>query len=375
MKVLQVLPELGAGGVERTARDIARALTAAGHSAFAASAGGPLAAEIEEMGGVHYALPLASKNPLVWRQSAAQLSRIIRAENIDIVHARSRAPARPALWAARKTGAKFITTYHGIYNARGPAKRRYNSIMARGQHVIANSEYTKAHIIKEHGTAADKITAIARGVDLAAFPLTLAAPRIAALRAHWGVSPDERVLLLPGRLTRWKGQAEAIKAMDGTNDLTLVIQGDAQGRSAYTAELKALIHTVNARIIIAPPHSDMAAAYAASFGVMSASTDPEAFGRVTAEGCAMGKPVIATAHGGTLEILDVDPATGESALGLLAAPRDIASLSAQIRRLAAMSAQDAESFALPAQRRARRLFTNSAMCAATLEVYRRVIDA
>lgn len=374
MRVLQIVPELGAGGVERTARDIARALIAAGHQAFAASAGGPLADEIAEMGGVHYTLPLASKNPFVWRQSAARLAEIIRDQKIDIVHARSRAPARPALWAARKTGAKFITTYHGIYNANGPLKRRYNSIMARGEVVIANSEYTKAHIIKEHGIAADKITAIARGVDLAAFPEQVSDPRKAALRAHWGASPNERVLLLPGRLTRWKGQIPAIRAMEGVKDLTLVVQGDAQGRCAYAAELSALMKTVEARILIAPPHNDMAAAYAASFGVLSASTDPEAFGRVTAEGCAMGKPVIATAHGGTLEILDVDPVTGRSALGLLVVPGDIASLNAQITRLAAMSQAEADSFAAAAQRRARRLFTNSAMCAATLEVYRRVID-
>jgi len=230
MKILQILPELGSGGVERTTVDVARALIAGQHAAHVASAGGPLAADIEAMGGVHHQLPLASKNPLVWRKSAAAIAGIIRTHDIDIVHARSRAPARPALWAARRTGVKFLTTYHGIYNANNGLKRRYNAVMARGDLIIANSEFTKAHITQEHGTCSDKIIAIPRGVDLAQFTLDIPPTRITAIRKHWGVEPSERVLLLPGRLTRWKGQDVAIKAMSGIEDLTLVIQGDAQGR-------------------------------------------------------------------------------------------------------------------------------------------------
>ena len=316
-----------------------------------ASAGGPLAADIQAIGGVHHILPMTSKNPFVWRGSAAAIAQIIRAHNIDIVHARSRPPARPALWAARRAGAKFLTTYHGIYNANNLLKRRYNSVMARGDLIIANSEYTKAHIIKEHGVSAEKIIAIARGVDLARFSLDIPRARIAAIRAHWCVSSSERVLLLPGRLTRWKGQDVAIKAMPVIKDLTLVIQGDAQGREAYSSELRALAASSNARVIIAPPHSDMPAAYAASFGALSASTDPEAFGRVTAEACAMGVPVIATAHGGSIEILD--GGRGKPPLGLFAVPSDAASLSEQIKTLAAMRPDQARQFAQAAQARAR----------------------
>lgn len=372
MRILQTLPELGSGGVERTAVDVSRALVAAGHVPHVASAGGPLAAQIDAMGGVHHQLPLKSKNPLVWRSSAAAIGDIIRAHDIDIVHARSRAPARPALWAARRMGVKFLTTYHGIYNANNTFKRRYNSVMARGDLVIANSEYTKAHIIKEHGTSEKTIIAIPRGVDLSRFTLDIPRARIAAIRAHWGVNPSERVLLLPGRLTRWKGQDVAIKAMKDIENLTLIIQGDAQGRDAYVSELRALTASSNARIIIAPPHSDMPAAYAASFGALSASTDPEAFGRVTAEACAMGVPVIATAHGGSIEILD--GGGGKAPLGLLAAPSDAASLHEQIKTLAAMRPDQARQFAKPAQARARCKFTNLAMCAATLDVYRRLIS-
>jgi glycosyltransferase involved in cell wall biosynthesis len=292
MKILQVLPELGAGGVERTSVDIARALAAAGFVPHVASAGGP------------------------------QVSAV-------------------------------------------------TALMARGDHVIANSEYTKAHIIKTHGTQASRITAIPRGVDLSAFALNVSKGRIEALRAHWGSAPDERVLLLPGRLTRWKGQLDAIAAMDPRAGLTLVIQGDPQGRSAYVEALKAAIAKSTARIIIAPPHADMAAAYAASFGVISASNEPEAFGRVCAEACAMGRPVIATAHGGSVEILQIGSAAPP--LGLIAVPGDIASLRAQIMALGAMDHESAAAFAERAQSRARRLFTNSAMCASTLAVYRQLL--
>ena len=372
MNILQVLPALGAGGVERTTVDVARALIAAEHKPHIASAGGPLVRDIEVMGGMHHTLPLESKNPFQWRRLARKLASLIEAHDIDIVHARSRAPAYPAKWAARKTGAHFLTTYHGIYNAGNALKRHYNSVMARGDLVIANSEYTKAHIIKEHGTAADRIIAIPRGVDLTQFTIDIPQVRIAALRAHWGVEPSDRVLLLPGRLTRWKGQDIAIKAMNGIKGIILVIQGDAQGRDAYVSELKSLIAQTDARILIAPPHSDMAAAYAASFGALSASTDPEAFGRVTAEACAMGVPVIATAHGGSLEILD--GGIGKPPLGLFAKPSDIESLHDQITTLSAMRPDQATAFAAPAQARARSKFTNHAMCSATLDVYRRLIS-
>ncbi len=372
MNILQVLPALGAGGVERTTVDVARALKAAGHVPHVASAGGPLIADIEAMGGVHHTLPLASKNPVQWRKSARALADVIKMHDIDIVHARSRAPAYPAMWAVRKTGVKFLTTYHGIYNAGNALKRRYNSVMARGDLIIANSEFTKAHIIKEHGTDADKIIAIPRGVDLGQFTVDIPPARISAIRHHWGVEPAERVLLLPGRLTRWKGQDIAIKAMNGIKDLTLVIQGDAQGRDAYVSELKKLIAKTDARILIAPPHSDMAAAYGASSGALSASTDPEAFGRVTAEACAMGVPVIATAHGGSLEILD--GGAGKPPLGLFAKPSDVESLHNQIETLSAMRPDQAKTFAVPAQARARTKFTNQAMCSATLDVYSRLIS-
>lgn len=377
MNVLQVLPELGSGGVERTTVEIAQALIADGHSAQVASRGGPLVPVLRDLGVTCHTLPMHSKNPFMWRLSAMALAAIIRDQNIDIVHVRSRAPAFPARWAVEKAkrrghNVKLVTTYHGIYNAKSDLKKKYNAVMTLGDAVIANSEYTRDHIVSEHGLKKRAIDAIPRGVDLDMFPLSMMSHLIDMTRARWGVSETERVLLLPGRLTRWKGQADAIKAMEGVEGLTLVIQGDAQGRSDYAAELRALAAKLPAgRVIFSGPDSGMAASYAASFGVIVPSNEPEAFGRVTAEAAAMGKPVIATAHGGSIEILDAY--TPKRALGLMATPGDIKSLRKQIKKLAAMSDEEARAFAAPATARVREFYTVKAMCAATLAVYARLM--
>lgn len=378
MNVLQVLPALGSGGVERTTVEIADALIKKKHGAQIASRGGPLVTPLRDMGAVCHTLPMHSKNPFTWRLTAMALNAIIRSQNIDIVHVRSRAPAFPARWAvekAKKRGhkVKLVTTYHGIYNAKSDLKRKYNAVMTRGDAVIANSDYTRDHIVAEHGMAASAIDVIPRGVNLDLFPTSMMGHFIDSTRARWGVGPDDRVLLLPGRLTRWKGQADAIKAMKGIDNLTLVIQGDAQGRDDYVKELHALADTLpQGRVIFSGPDSGMAASYAASFGVIVPSNQPEAFGRVTAEAAAMGKPVIATAHGGSIEILKAQ--TPETALGLMATPGNIGSLNKQIKKLAAMSDDEARAFAKPAQARVREFYTTNAMCAATLSVYARLLS-
>jgi len=374
MNILQVLPALGSGGVERSTLEIATALRQAGHGAQVASAGGPLVDPIRAMGGICHTLPMASKNPLMWRVTAAALTAIIRDQNIDIVHVRSRAPAFPSRWAVKRAKrwgktVPLVTTYHGIYNANSTLKRRYNAVMTQADAVIANSSFTRDHIVKEHGLPADAIDVIPRGVELARFPLNISQSRIDAIRTHWGVTPDERVLLLPGRITRWKGQLEAVQAMKNIENLTLVIQGDLQGRDGFMQNLREAASLLPAgKIKFAAPHDDMAASYKASFGVLSASQEPEAFGRITAEACAMGKPVIATAHGGSIEILD------GGKLGLMVPPGNIEALNNQIVALADMRPEQAESFAKPAQARARSLFTTEAMRSATLALYSRLLE-
>ena len=363
MNVLQLVPELNAGGVEGTTLEVAQALIAEGHGAHVISAGGRLEDELLSMGGILHKADIGSKNLFTVFRRIRLLRAIIHEHKIDIVHARSRAPAWPAFHAARIEGVAFLTTYHGIYNSNSKLKTYYNSVMAKGVHIIANSEYTKAHIIKTHGTAAEKITAIARGVDMEKFdPAYISTKEILAQRNRWGVSPEQKVVLLPGRLTRWKGQLVAIEALAHLpQDCALILLGDAQGRDDFVAEIesKAKKLGVTPRLIKAGHSRDVPTALAAADVVISASTDPEAFGRVAAEAQAMEKPVVATAHGGALESV-VDKKTG-----FLVTPSDAKALAEGIGKALAWKTYDGPA----ARARISAHFSTKSLQAKTLAVY------
>lgn len=313
MNVLQILPELNAGGVERTTLEVAEALIAAGHIPHVASLGGRFEEELVSLGGVLHRFDVGSKNILKYPGNVRRLKRIISENRIDIAHARSRAPAWPSHAAARTAGIPFVTTYHGIYNAGNSLKRYYNSVMAKGDLIIANSGFTRQHIISEHGTNPDIIRVIPRGVDMTQFdPANISDSDVTELKTSWDIPGGATTLLLPGRLTRWKGQTVAIKALEKLpSSCVLVCLGDPQGRDEYVAELWALAGKLGVRDRLRLPghFSDMPTALSAANIVISASTDPEAFGRVAAEAQAMGRPVIATAHGGALETV-IDGITG-----------------------------------------------------------------
>jgi len=368
MNVLQILPALEAGGVERTAVEMTQALTAAGHGAHVLSNGGRLAGDIEALGGVNHIANIGSKNILSVPSRIAGIRRLIATHKIDVVHARSRAPAWPAMLAARAEKTPFVTTYHGIYNAKSGLKRFYNSVMAKGDCVIANSEFTKAHILKTHDIDEGTITVIPRGVDMARFdPAVMSTADIVKLRQSWLVKrqtggANVKLILLPARLTGWKGQRVAISAMAALpENYHLVCLGDSQGRADYVEELKAQIafHDLGRRVTLAGHSADMPAAYAACDIVICPSTDPEAFGRTAAEAQAMGKPVIASAHGGALETV-VDGRTG-----WLVAPANVPELAEAIKR------GEAELTDLGDVARARILekFSKTSLQKATLEVY------
>ncbi len=369
MNVLQVIPELNAGGVEQTILDLTEALTKAGHQAHILSAGGRLEGKIIAAGGILHRRDIGAKNPLRLPGHIKATQKLIRDHAIDIVHAHSRVPALSAYKAAQKSGTPFVTTYHGIYNANNALKRRYNAIMTRGDIVIANSNYTRDHIIAEHATSPDKIRVLPRGVDMGVFdPGKVSEIAIQALRQAWGVQAGQTCLLLPGRLTRWKGQLVAIKAMSKLPEShVLVLLGDAQGRTDYVAELKALAQTlgVTDRIRL-PGHSmDMPAALAASDLVISASTDPEAFGLIAAEAQAMMKPVVASAHGGSLETVD------DGRTGLLVPVGDADALAGGITRaLAGLPDTGAAGRARIAQ-----YFSKTALQSGVLDVYKRLISS
>jgi glycosyltransferase involved in cell wall biosynthesis len=308
--IVQIVPSLNTGGAERTTIDVAEALHAAGFKALVASEGGRMEAELTAKGGELIRLPLNVKAPHKLIANARRLQKLIVERDVKIVHARSRAPAWSALWAARLAHVPFVTTYHGIYNASNPLKRFYNSVMKRGDVVIANSEWTAAHIEREYKTLPNKPVVIPRGIDLSRFdPAGIPPAKVAALRAQWGTDERDFVAMLPGRLTRWKGQmlvieaAAQLKMKHLPRKLRVIFAGDAQGRNAYEAELlKRIADTGIADCVRIVGHiEDMATAYAAADLVVSASSDPEAFGRVAAEASAMARPVIAADHGGARE--------------------------------------------------------------------------
>jgi len=364
MNVLQIVPELNAGGVERTAIEVAGALSAAGHGAHVASAGGRLEGELRAAGGVLHMLPMATKNPLAWGGNAKALEAIIGEHAIDIVHARSRAPAFAARTAAKAAGVRWMTTYHGIYNAPdgmlGAPKRAYNAVMASGEVVIANSGYTAAHIMAEHGTEEARIRVVPRGVDMARFdPARIAGSARQAVRAEWGVRPGETVWLLPGRLTRWKGQEVAIRALALVDNARLILMGDLQGRESYGATLATMMaeRGVAGRVSLHAHSADMPLMMAASDVVLSASTDPEAFGRVAAEAQAMGKPVVATAHGGALETVE------DGVTGRLVAPGDAKALAEGCEEVAEWPKRTY------ARERISRLYSDSRMTSDVLQIY------
>ncbi|HCP01763.1 MAG TPA: glycosyl transferase, partial [Rhodospirillaceae bacterium] len=316
--VLQVLPslEVGGGGVERSAIDVAEALVLAGKNAIVASSGGRQVVELERSGIRHVELPLKSKNPLTIRRNMARLAELIEVENVELVHARSRAPAWSARAAARAAGLPFVTTFHGTYNFGegmfGALKKRYNAVMADGDIVIANSRFIAAHVKEHYGVPDDRVQTIPRGIDTARFDAEGFNPsRMVDLAARWRLADEHSVVVLPGRLTRWKGQLLFIEALArlrarrGTDDflITGLLIGSDQGRDAYRRELEKNISDkgLAGNVQIVGHCNDMPAAYMLSDVVVSASTDPEAFGRVIAEAQGMGRPVVVADHGGATE--------------------------------------------------------------------------
>lgn len=379
LTLLQVIPALETGGAERTTLEVARAVVAAGGRSLVASEGGPMVAQLEREGSRHLTLPLASKAPRQMWQNRGALLEIIRTEQVSLIHARSRAPAWSALWAARAANIPFVTTYHGIYQAKGPLKRLYNSAMARGDRVIANSAYTAATVKAAYGGArffdTARLVVIPRGADLSRFDpekLTKVRKSKAFLALGGG---DAFRILLPGRLTEWKGQASLIKAAGllqrspQTPPFRIVLVGSAQGRDGYEADLRAQMEAAGVadRVHIHGHWEDMPVAFDWADVTVSASIRPEAFGRIAVEAQAMGCPVIATAHGGALET--VDP--GKT--GLLVPPGDVEALAAALKTMMAMPPAQRHAMATAARARIESHFSIETMTAATLSVYKDLV--
>lgn len=376
LSVLQVTPELNAGGVERTTIEMAEAISRAGGLALVASAGGRLEPDLKAAGGELIRLPVNSKNPVTVALNIGRLQRTARARGVRLIHARSRAPGWSAYFAARGLKLPFVTTYHGVYNARSPLKRLYNSVMARGDIVIANSEYTREHVLEQYGLAPERVVAIPRGVDFDVFDRGhFTAEAIAAQRAEWIAPDDKRLLMiLPARLTRWKGQLLLIQALARVerrrpNKVKAILAGDAQGRDAYVEELQRAIamNGLQHSVSIVGHLSQMALALAASDAAVFPSLEPEAFGRGAVEAQAMEIPAIAAGHGGLAETI-VDGETG-----ILFPPGHPDAFAAAIDKLLDMSSEARSAMGLRGRDRVRKSYGKAALQASTLRVYDRLL--
>jgi glycosyltransferase involved in cell wall biosynthesis len=372
--ILQVVPSLVTGGAERGTIEIAQAIVADGGTAIVASEGGPMENDLKRAGALHLRLPAASKNPLVMYRNVARLERIIEAYNVDVVHVRSRAPAWSALYAARRTGRHFITTFHAPYNFSNALKKRYNQVMVEGERVIAISEFVAEHVRANYDVDPARLRVIRRGIDVARFdPDRVSAERMIQLSTRWRLPDGVPLILMPGRLSRWKGQALLLQALTQLKDLDYrcVFVGSDQGRAGYRRELESLIGSLGleSRASIMDECNDMPAAYMLSDVVVSASTDPEGFGRVIGEAQAMGRPVVASDHGGAREQLIPDQT------GFLFPSGDAEALAQGLRGALSLAPDLRARLHDQAIARVRSEFSKDQMCARTLALYREVLRA
>lgn len=381
--ILQVIPDLVTGGAERTTVDVAAAIVKAGGTALVVSQGGQMVWELGNVGATHIELPVKSKNPLtIWR-NAQTLQKIIEEHGVDLIHARSRAPAWSALIAARASKIPFVTTYHGIYKQTNWFKGLYNSVMARADVVIANSAYTARLIASRHPFAKKQITVIHRGSDLAALaPEAVDAARKDALAKKWGVEPGRPVILQLARVTNWKGQRIVIDAMAelksrGVTDPVAILAGDAQGRTAYLVELKDQIakYGLQEQVRLVGHCSDVPAAMALADISVVASIEPEAFGRAAVEAQAAAVPVIVSNLGAVPETVLAPPEVPEEErTGWRVSPGNAGELADAIQSVLNLGLREQKLLTDRASAHVHEKFTVETMCAKTLDVYAALLD-
>ncbi len=380
LKVLQVIPKLGYGGAETGCYDIAHYLPENNCKSFIVTSGGELLKFVDKKKVKVFRLPVHSKNPLLILLNSLILIAIILVNNISIVHARSRAPAWSCLFATKLTGRKFVTTFHGTYNFKNNFKKFYNSIMIRSDLIIAGSNFIFSHIKQNYSKYLNdkkKLMVIFRGINVDYFdPTTKFESDEKKLLIKWNIEKDKKIILLPGRLTTWKGQEVFIEAINlvnielGYEAFYAVILGSDQGRDLYKKKLIRLseqYRLVN-QIRFIDHCKDMALAYKVSDIVVSASTEPEAFGRVAVEAQSMQKPVIASNIGGSNETI-IDEKTG-----FLFESENAKSLSQKILKLLYLDETLLKSIGTEGRKNIVKKFNVEKMCFSTYSEYKRLLN-
>ena len=315
INVLQVIPKLGYGGAETGCYDLAHYLSEQNCGSFIATSGGELLKFVKKNKVSIFKLPVHSKNPLLIILNTIILSFIIIFKKINIVHARSRAPAWSCYFACLMTNASFVTTFHGTYNFKNKIKKFYNSIMLRSKLTIAGSNFIFDHInenYNEYLSRKKKLRVIFRGINVDYFnQKNISILKQERLKKEWELSPEKFTILMPGRLTYWKGQEKFIEALNiliedyNINHFQAIMLGSDQGRKVYTKKLVSLVerYSLSKKIKFINHCKEMPLAYSLADVVVSASVEPEAFGRVAVEAQSMGKPIIASNIGGSKETI------------------------------------------------------------------------
>ena len=380
LKVLQVIPKLGYGGAETGCYDIAHYLPENNCKSFIVTSGGELLKFVDKKKVKVFRLPVHSKNPLLILVNALILVGIILINNISIVHARSRAPAWSCLFATKLTGRKFVTTFHGTYNFKNNLKKFYNSIMIRSDLTIAGSNFIFSHIKENYSKYLNdkkKLMVIFRGINVDYFdPTTKFESDEKKLLTKWNIEKDKKIILLPGRLTSWKGQEVFIEAINlvnielGYEAFYAVILGSDQGRDLYKKKLIRLSeqYRLVKQIRFIDHCKDMALAYKVSDIVLSASTEPEAFGRVAVEAQSMQRPIIASNIGGSNETI-IDEKTG-----FLFESGNAKSLSQKILKLLFLDETLLKSIGNEGRKNIVKKFNVEKMCFSTYSEYKRLLN-
>ena len=370
--IVQVLPQLVRGGVERGTLEMAQAIIDAGGRAIVVSAGGPMVRYLQRIGATHHTLPIGSKNPLSWSRTRGHLRALLKSEQADLVHVRSRMPALVSLPAARALGLPNVSTVHGRFQAHNIAKRYFNGKLLAADHVIAISHYVESQIKAQFGDMGDRLSVIQRGVDIDVFnPAAVPQARIIRFIDSIALPEDQPVIMLPARATAWKGQEVLLRALAKIADRQFhcVLLGAADGKRAFIERLTATGMTLGleGRFRLTPSVDDMPAALMAADIVVMPSVTPEPFGRVALEAQAMGRLAVAFDHGGASESI----VHGKT--GWLAKAADADSLAACVSQALDMTPVARQKMAAETRAHIEGHFSVAQMCASTLKIYRRLL--
>ncbi len=379
LNVLQVIPKLGYGGAETGCYDIAHFLSENDCGSFLATSGGELLKFIKKDKVKLLRLPVHSKNPLLILFNTLALVVYIILFKINIIHARSRAPAWSCYFASLLTGRVFVTTFHGTYNFNSNLKKFYNSIMLRAKLTIAGSNFIFGHINENYGEYLNKkkkLRVIFRGINVDYFnSKNISVLKQEKLKKEWGLSSNKFTILLPGRLTYWKGQEKFIESLNiliedyNVSNFQAIILGSDQGRKVYSKKLINLVerYNLNKKIIFIPHCKEMPLAYSLSDVVVSASIEPEAFGRVSVEAQSMGKPIVATNIGGSKETI-INKKTG-----FLYKHDDPRELAKTLNTVIQLSPEELKSIGNEGRKNITKKFDVEIMCQSNLKEYRKLI--